>query len=74
MIQARSPMARLGEADDIADAVDFLVDDASSWLTGQILVVDGGASVQLGRRTRRAAAAATTAATAPATTADGGRK
>src|SRR5580693_6651082 len=46
MIRARSPMARLGEADDIADAVDFLIDDGSSWLTGQILVVDGGASVQ----------------------------
>lgn len=62
MIRARSPLARLGEPDDIADAVDFLVDDASSWLTGQILVVDGGASVQLGRRTRRQVA-----------TADGGR-
>jgi NAD(P)-dependent dehydrogenase (short-subunit alcohol dehydrogenase family) len=58
MIRARSPMARLGEADDIADAVDFLIDDGSSWLTGQILVVDGGASVQLGRRTRRTPAAA----------------
>jgi NAD(P)-dependent dehydrogenase (short-subunit alcohol dehydrogenase family) len=76
MIQARSPMARLGEADDIADAVDFLVDDASSWLTGQILVVDGGASVQLGRRTRRPAAAASTTATTTATAAaaDGSRK
>jgi len=75
MIRARSPMARLGEADDIADAVDFLVDDGSSWLTGQILVVDGGASVQLGRRTRRTAAATTTAAAAAATTAaDGGRQ
>jgi NAD(P)-dependent dehydrogenase (short-subunit alcohol dehydrogenase family) len=58
MIRARSPLARLGEADDIADAVDFLVDDGSSWVTGQVLVVDGGASVQLGRRNRRPAAAA----------------
>jgi NAD(P)-dependent dehydrogenase (short-subunit alcohol dehydrogenase family) len=39
--------------DDIANAVDFLVDQRSSWLTGQVLVVDGGASVQLGRRARR---------------------
>jgi NAD(P)-dependent dehydrogenase (short-subunit alcohol dehydrogenase family) len=57
MVRARSPLGRLGEADDIADAVDFLVDDGSSWVTGQVLVVDGGASVQLGRRTRRPAAA-----------------
>jgi len=58
MIQARSPLARLGETDDIAAAVDFLVDGGSSWVTGQVLVVDGGASVQLGRRTRRPAPAA----------------
>jgi NAD(P)-dependent dehydrogenase (short-subunit alcohol dehydrogenase family) len=56
-VRARSPLGRLGEADDIADAVDFLAGDGSSWVTGQVLVVDGGASVQLGRRTRRTAAA-----------------
>lgn len=52
-IRARSPLGRLGEVDDIADAVDMLVDDTSRWITGQILVVDGGASVQLARRTAR---------------------
>jgi NAD(P)-dependent dehydrogenase (short-subunit alcohol dehydrogenase family) len=53
-IRARSPMARLGEVDDIAATVNFLISPNSSWMTGQVLVVDGGASVQLGRRTRRA--------------------
>jgi NAD(P)-dependent dehydrogenase (short-subunit alcohol dehydrogenase family) len=57
-IRARSPLGRLGEVDDIANAVDFLIDEQSSWMTGQVLVVDGGASVQLGRRARRPAAAA----------------
>jgi NAD(P)-dependent dehydrogenase (short-subunit alcohol dehydrogenase family) len=58
-IRARSPLGRLGEVDDIANTVDFLIDDRSSWMTGQVLVVDGGASVQLGRRGRRPAAALT---------------
>ncbi|HVX22763.1 MAG TPA: SDR family oxidoreductase [Acidimicrobiales bacterium] len=40
---ARSlPLGRLGEPDDIAQAVLFLVSDASSWITGQTLLVDGG--------------------------------
>jgi len=54
-IRARSPLGRLGEVDDVASAVDFLIDAPSSWITGQVLVVDGGASVQLARRTRRPA-------------------
>jgi len=56
-IRARSPLGRLGEVDDIANAVDFLLDERSAWMTGQVLVVDGGASVQLGRRGRRPGAA-----------------
>lgn len=61
-IRARSPLGRLGEVDDIANTVDFLIDERSSWMTGQILVVDGGASVQLGRRGRRPASASLTEA------------
>lgn len=37
------PMKRLGEVDDIADAAFFLASDLSSWITGHVLVVDGGA-------------------------------
>lgn len=39
------PAGRLGTTDDVAAAVLFLVSDAASWITGQVLVLDGGALV-----------------------------
>jgi NAD(P)-dependent dehydrogenase (short-subunit alcohol dehydrogenase family) len=39
------PMGRLGEPDDIAEAALFLCSDSASWITGQTLVVDGGALI-----------------------------
>jgi NAD(P)-dependent dehydrogenase (short-subunit alcohol dehydrogenase family) len=36
------PMGRLGEPEDIAGAVAFLLSDDAAWTTGQTLVVDGG--------------------------------
>jgi NAD(P)-dependent dehydrogenase (short-subunit alcohol dehydrogenase family) len=39
------PVRRLGTADDVAHAVCFLLDDASSFITGQSLYVCGGMSV-----------------------------
>jgi 3-oxoacyl-[acyl-carrier protein] reductase len=36
------PMAALGEPSDVAQAVLFLVSDASRYITGHVLVVDGG--------------------------------
>jgi len=41
----RHPLGRYGTADDIASAAIFLLSDQSSWMTGQILNIDGGMSV-----------------------------
>ncbi|NJC70172.1 SDR family oxidoreductase [Planosporangium thailandense] len=40
------PLGRIGEPDDIADVIAFLVGDKSRWMTGQTLVIDGGAMVR----------------------------
>jgi NAD(P)-dependent dehydrogenase (short-subunit alcohol dehydrogenase family) len=39
------PLGRLGEPDDIAGSAVFLASDAARWITGHVLVVDGGALV-----------------------------
>ncbi len=36
------PLQRLGRPDDIADAVEFLISDKASYITGQVLSVNGG--------------------------------
>jgi 3-oxoacyl-[acyl-carrier protein] reductase len=36
------PMARIGKAEEVADAVLFFCADSSAYLTGQVLCVDGG--------------------------------
>ena len=41
-IVRRTPAGRLGEPDDIARAIQFLADERNDWLTGQVLVIDGG--------------------------------
>lgn len=42
---ARTPLGRLGEADDIAGSILFLTSSGASWITGQTLAVDGGYTV-----------------------------
>jgi 7-alpha-hydroxysteroid dehydrogenase len=37
-----TPLPRVGEAEDIANMAMFLLSDASAWVTGQVINVDGG--------------------------------
>jgi NAD(P)-dependent dehydrogenase (short-subunit alcohol dehydrogenase family) len=41
-IMMRTPMKRLGEPAEVADVVAWLASDAASYVTGEIVVVDGG--------------------------------
>ncbi|MFC7157677.1 SDR family NAD(P)-dependent oxidoreductase [Halomarina halobia] len=44
--ERRTPMRRVGEPDEIANAVVFLLSDAASFITGENLLVDGGYAAQ----------------------------
>ena len=39
------PLSRMGKPEDIANAVAFLVSEQASYITGQVLSVDGGMSM-----------------------------
>ena len=41
-IMSRTPMRRLGQPAEVADAVAWLASDAASYVTGEIVVIDGG--------------------------------
>jgi len=43
---AQTPISRLGQPSDMAGACLFLLSDAASWVSGQILAVDGGQIVR----------------------------
>ncbi|GAB6165089.1 3-oxoacyl-[acyl-carrier-protein] reductase [Thermostilla marina] len=44
-IQQETPLGRLGDPQDVADAVLFLVSDAAEFITGTVITVDGGLTV-----------------------------
>lgn len=44
MMAERHPMKRVGNAADIANMATFLLDSDNSWITGQVIGVDGGMS------------------------------
>lgn len=41
-LMSRTPLRRLGEPEEVADAVAYLLSDAASYITGETLYVDGG--------------------------------
>jgi NAD(P)-dependent dehydrogenase (short-subunit alcohol dehydrogenase family) len=43
-----TPLPRVGEPEDIANLALFLLSDAASWITGQIINVDGGQALRRG--------------------------
>jgi NAD(P)-dependent dehydrogenase (short-subunit alcohol dehydrogenase family) len=45
-ITALHPMGRLGEPEEVAEAISWLCSDASSFVTGHALIVDGGYTAQ----------------------------
>jgi 3-oxoacyl-[acyl-carrier protein] reductase len=47
-MKERTPLRRIGQAEDIANAYLFLASDEASFITGVTLPVDGGASVRRG--------------------------
>jgi NAD(P)-dependent dehydrogenase (short-subunit alcohol dehydrogenase family) len=40
------PLARLGEPEDVAGPVAFLLSEDAAWITGQTVLIDGGASIR----------------------------
>jgi NAD(P)-dependent dehydrogenase (short-subunit alcohol dehydrogenase family) len=44
-VLGRTPLGRLGEPEDVANAVSFLVSDQAKFINGVILMVDGGNSI-----------------------------
>ena len=45
VMEAMTPLGRMGQAEEIAGAVLWLCSDAASFITGHPLVIDGGATV-----------------------------
>ena len=43
--EKNTPLRRIGEPDDIGGAAVFLASSAARWMTGQTIVVDGGATI-----------------------------
>jgi len=45
-LNSEHPIGRIGQPEDVAKAILYLASDDASWVTGSILVIDGGESVK----------------------------
>jgi NAD(P)-dependent dehydrogenase (short-subunit alcohol dehydrogenase family) len=43
--EAQHPLGRLGKPEEVGAAAVYLASEASSWMTGQNLIIDGGLSI-----------------------------
>lgn len=48
MVVSRTPLGRLGEVEDVVGAAVFLASPASDYITGEVIVIDGGTSLPSG--------------------------
>ncbi|MFM8857487.1 MAG: SDR family NAD(P)-dependent oxidoreductase [Actinomycetota bacterium] len=48
ILRERTALGRIGDPEDVAGAVSFLIGDDARFITGSVLVVDGGATARLG--------------------------
>jgi len=48
VLRQRTALQRIGEPEDVAGAVSFLIGDDARFVTGSVLIVDGGATARLG--------------------------
>lgn len=55
-VDERTPLGRIGEPADVGAAIAFLASPASSWITGETLVIDGGQMIGAGAALDRLAA------------------
>lgn len=46
-IRAQIPLGRWGTAEDVAGVARFLASDAATWMTGSVVVIDGGQSLSV---------------------------
>ncbi|MFN2147167.1 MAG: SDR family oxidoreductase [Anaerolineales bacterium] len=47
-IEARTPLGRLGDVEDVVGAALFLASSAADYITGDVIVIDGGTSLPSG--------------------------
>ena len=46
MLESTFPLRRIGEPDDIAGAVSYLCSDDARWVTGSVMMIDGGVTAR----------------------------